>query len=116
MVAPGLRITARKPQCVSHNYLKSLHRYAQNRSENPRVGSSILSLGTSTQRGYGFGRSPFLLFGRWKNALAYFPKKEYFLEQENGYKKENNEPKRDDQPASKREGRSAATLLSSFKK
>jgi hypothetical protein len=46
MVAPGLRITARQPQCVSHNYLKSLHQNAQDRSENPRVGGSIPSLGT----------------------------------------------------------------------
>jgi hypothetical protein len=51
MVAPGLRITARQPHFVSHNYLKSLHRIAQDRSENPRVGGSIPSLGTSKIKG-----------------------------------------------------------------
>jgi hypothetical protein len=47
--------------------------------------------------------------------FAEFPKIGYFLEQKNGYKQENTEAKRDDQPASKREGRSAATLLSGSK-
>jgi hypothetical protein len=62
MVAPGLRITARKPQCVSHNYLKSLHRDAQNRSENPRVGGSIPSLGTINIKGLEvMPLTPFLL-------------------------------------------------------
>jgi len=62
MVAPGLRITARKPQCVSHNYLKSLHQDAQNRSENPRVGGSIPSLGTSKIKGLAvMPLAPFLL-------------------------------------------------------
>jgi len=62
MVAPGLRITARKPQCVSHNYLKSLHQVAQNRSENPRVGGSIPSLGTSIIKGLAvMPLTPFLL-------------------------------------------------------
>jgi hypothetical protein len=51
-----------------------------------------------------------------ENRLAYFPEIGYFLEQENGYKKENTESKRDDQPASKREGRSAATLHSGVKR
>jgi hypothetical protein len=53
----------------------------------------------------------FRLFGRWKIAPAHFPKIDYFLEQENEYKKESTESKRDDQPTSKREGRSATTPL-----
>jgi hypothetical protein len=100
----------------SSNLLKSNEARLPNSSENPRVGSSILSLGTSIQRGYGFGRSPFLLFGRWKILLAYFPKIAYFLKQENENKQENIESKRDDQPVTKRESRSAATLLSGFER
>jgi len=48
--------------------------------------------------------------------LAYFPKKGYFLEQENGKNQENTDRKRDDQTTPKGYGLTASALFSLFGK